>query len=388
MRHHFGMVKPDPVVNPKDEDGFRRPSGYKPTFSSTLQTDSYPVQQDRYVLPCTIHGEGHEPSSTAGYGFRYRMSGQILASNNGNVNPFPAPQYDYLRTKVLNNVKGEVLDVAMVLAEMQGTTNTLMDGLMRVARSMDNVKRRKPDAYSYLTFGRRLRGRRVTDAFLRDTAGEFLAWKYGVMPTVMDIQGAAKALDMNEDGSLWDNPPLLVGRASIIDDLTRDIETSFRYPGGSGYTEKVPWRVRQELKARIDYTVEGEGLRGLNRYGIGLGTIPTLLFERTPFSFVLNMAIPIADMIKAWTALAGCDVRGYSETLYREISFPAYLAVKPWRGGQAIIEGRPVQKAYWSFARSGGTSVPMPMPFVRNPIKVGNAATVLALFTQLRRPSP
>lgn len=371
----MGFTKPDrPIITPKDKDGYRRPSSYNcPAFS---RVDLGVVH--RPYITYTLNGSGSNPW------YRFEFSGDGFATLSS-LDP-PSPNVNALRSKLLNNVRQEVLDVAMVLAEMQGTVNTITNGLLRIGRSLSAVKRGNPRHFSYLLHGRTKDNRRPTDKFLRESSGLFLEWKYGIMPTVLDVAGACKAMDMNEDGSFWDNPPLLVGRAS--EKLNALINTNVAIGDASGFSEQVsvslPTQV--EYKARIDYSVRGEGLRGLNRYGIGLSSIPTVLFDRTPFSFVLNMALPISELIKAWTALQGCEVRGYCETLHKRVSFPKGSRTLSF-GGIPCTATFQEQPDLVSWGRNAYPTVPMPMPYVRNPIKTGNLATVLALFTQLRKPS-
>lgn len=290
---------------------------------------------------------------------------------------------DALRMKILLNIRSEVLDAAMVLAEMQGTVSTLASNLDRLGRTLLAIKQRKPLHYDVLMHGRRprnLAGKKL-DKFNREVAGTYLEWKYGVMPVIYDIQGAAKALDMNEKGSLFDNPPLLVARATdvVVDNPEVFVVGNTSYFDLKGNLQSVR---RTELKARCDYRVSGEGLRGLNRYGLGLGTVATLAWERTPFSFVVNMAFPLADLIKAWTALSGCEVVSYCETAATKLSIQGGRL--SGRYGIDITGTVDTVPSLLGFVRTAYPTVPMPMPFVRNPIKTGNIATVLALFTQLR----
>lgn len=316
---------------------------------------------------------------------RVKCSGSVAMRSH--LLPFgDPPNPNNVRMKILNNIKDEVFDAAMVLAEMQGTVSTLSGNLLRIGRAIQSVKNRKPVHFDFLMHGRRppnLRGRRA-DKFNREVAGTYLEWKYGIMPTVYDVQGACKALDMNEDGSLFDNPPLLVARSS--DKTVKNV--SIPMVGNTSYFEmtgSIPAQLVTEVKARCDYRVTGDGLRGLNRYGLGLGTVGTVLFDRTPFSFVLNMVFPLAELIKAWTALAGVDCISYCETSVRKLK----------QTGTGSMEGHyytplsgriPGKAEALAFNRYVDSRPPFPIPFVRNPIKTGNIATVLSLFTSLRKP--
>lgn len=380
--HTTRLRKPDkPIINPPQWDGFRRPSDY------TCETIAGTIGRLRpNYLPVVVDVGGGGLSN----GSDFRISGKTAVEVPLGAIPNHS---DEVRMKVLNNVRNEVLDVAMVLAELSGTAETLGNNLIRLGRSLDQVKLKKPDSFYYLVNGRRKDGRRPTDKFLRESSGAFLEWKYGIMPTIYDIEGATKALDMNEDNSFWDNPALLVNRAVVRGSIPvkQRVDTSIPgNPGGvnSGSNRQhiiVEGTIDYEHKARVDYTVTGEGLRGLNRYGIGLSSIATVAFDKTPFSFVFNMAVPIAELLKAWTALAGCEVRGYCETQYRKFNLHASTNVVE-KDGITIVNNVDEMEYPPSFIRKAYASVPMPLPFVRNPVKLGNIQTVLALFTQLRKP--
>lgn len=363
--------KPALTRNPKQPDGYRRPS-------------SYYGEQNAYYFTADVRGERTMYSQGGRVKNDERITGKVLCSVNPTALISPvsiarATQQE-LRTKILVNLKDEVLDVAMVLAELSSTADTLGTNLMRLARSMDAVKRRKPENFYYLLNGRRRDGRRPTDKFLRESAGTFLEWKYGIMPTVYDIRGATLALDMSADGSLFDNPPLMVARTQMRGVLKREINV----PVYRGRVMTTELDCAYQAHARADFSVSGEGLRGLSRYGIGLGSLATVLFDRTPFSFVLNMALPIADLIKAWTSVsAGVNVRGYSETFYCDYKLSDFSGgLKNPSDWQLVDAKAPTING--AFRRYGFDHVPMPLPFIRNPIRIGNLQTGLALFTQLR----
>lgn len=369
-----GFIKPDKtIVNIPDEYGYRNPSPYA----------------------CPWYGELFVVGNVGGYGVMDPgTSWAMQVSKQGDfLGSIHLPQLskerpDLLRMKLLNNIKDEVLDIAMVLAEMKSTTNMLSGALYTLGRSLKAVKDRKPQHFSYLMHGRRKDNRRPTDKFLRETAGVYLQWKYGVTPTLLDIQGATRALDMNEDGSFFDNPPLMVARANVTTETPIGLQCHGVLAGSGGYGFSVPCILKREQKARCDYEVTGEGLRGLNRYGLGLGTVATVLWDKKPFSFVLDMAFPVADMIKAYTALGGVSVKGYSETFHDSVIHKE-RTIDILRNSYIpetviTVEKQGVLGTTWE--RGTHTRPPFPVPFLRNPIKASNISTVLALFTQLRKP--
>lgn len=353
----------NPVVN-----GFRAPSPWSLTMPTGI------LVKARFP---TYHARGLYASSI------WSAEGGSWASV---PTAWPKPSTDALWTKARNAVAEETMDVAMVLAEMQGSVDLVTSGLSRIARSMELVRLRRPHHFYYLLNGRTRDNRRPTDKFLRESAGTYLEWKYGVMPSVMDVQGGLDSLTELEQATFFGRAPVMTARAREVatSELTTQAQVSierFR-----AYLE-LSWQLKTELYARIDYEVNCEALRGLRRFGIGWSTIPTVAFERTPFSFVLNMAIPIADIIKAWGALAGVSVRAVCLTTYREANIDHKLMGTEFVGYPTDPEVRDVDvtKKFSSFTRNPLPRVPIPMPYIRNPVKTGNLSTVLALFTQLRK---
>lgn len=354
--------------NPRQFDGYRRPSDY------TCVTDDM-------AFLTKVHGGWYQSVSRREHTWDGTRAFHIRPSSIQNMEDAKAYKNE-LRTRLLNNLKDEVLDVTMVLGEALETASMVGDNLVRVARGMDMIRNRKPESFYYLMTGKRMKDKRPTEKFLAEVSSDYLEWKYGVMPTLLDIQGACKALDMNEDGSFFDNPPLMVARARITD--TRQKRANVYVAVDHG-TIPVDVTATTEVKARTDYSVNGEALRGLSRYGVGLTSPATLVFERTPYAFLLNMVIPIADTIKAWGALSGgVTVRGHTET---------YLTAYEIKSGFATTKNNSYPgDMHWSwddhrkcisYIREGYSTVPMPLPYVRNPLRTGNVATALSLFTQM-----
>lgn len=375
-----GFTKPEVTRNPL-VNGFRSPSSYAPTYWVKGKDGT---TRANHVFGWDFEGSP-QISFNNGYNAERGVITSIMSGSGGYAASvaFPSVNVNEVRMKILNNVKDEVFDAAMVLAEMQGTVATLSGNLNRVGRSMLALKKGNPKSFFYLLTGRTRDNRRPTQKFLKETAGLFLEWKYGITPTLLDIQGACRGLDMNADGSFWDIPPLLVARSNRTVTDTINQKVALTSAGGVDKEVSVPCVVKTTYKARIDYRIKHEGLYGLNRYGIGLGSVATVLWDRHPFTFVLDMVIPIADIVKAWSALSGTEVVGYCETLYRELTSAEFSGTTTFQGYPGKYTVLPSK--HTSFRRDAFPEPPMPVPYVRNPIKTGNLATVLALFTQLRK---
>lgn len=365
--------KTNPLVN-----GYRNPSDY---FLRAYCNWDTPTKRHGFVV------NGEVPRSVTERSDYYGTTSFGVEGNEAVMYRLPTmPNYfnliQHARTKILNNIKDEVLDVAMVLAEIRETAQTGANLMYRIGRSMDALRTRKRESFNWLMHGRMgADNRRPTDKFLRETAGLFLEWKYGIMPTIYDLEDATKALDASADGSLFDRPPMSVARANVK--TSDDVNTTLEFPWGSPANIKTSCKIDTTIACRADYRVSGDALRGLSEYGIGLGTVATVLYDRTPFSFVANMVMPMAELIKAWTALAGVEPIGYTETQYSTFSFKQQRVQRTYQSWKYLTQVRPSKVS--TFTRLGTDRPPMPLPFIRNPVKVENISTVLALFTQLRQ---
>lgn len=372
-QYYTGFKKPDTVVRNAKVNGFRKPSAYA---VSLIKVGPNVTNNRDFPVAYHIEGDGWADSTT-----HWKFEGS-------NCRPITIPlismNVNHLRTKLLINIKDEVFDVSMVLAELQSTVSTLSSNLNRVGRSLLALKKGNPKSFYYLLTGKTKDGRRPTQRLLKESSSAFLEWKYGITPTLMDIAGACRALDINaSEHGLFSNPPLLVARARMLETVNEMLNLSIAEAAGGGFQTQVPVSFTRDYSARCDYRVEGEYLRGLNRFGLGLGSIATVMWDKTPFTFVLDMALPIADLLKAWSALEGVVVVGYCETDYSKLVIPKH-------SGRGLARKVPVtykvvpNEAFW-FNRTAYGSPPMPTPYIKNPIKTGNLSTVLALFTQLRR---
>lgn len=374
-----GFTKPDtPKINPLI-NGYRMPSDYScPYTSERVQSGGTPDTTKAIYVPYSVSGTVRMDGGDRGI-LTERNSGSAFSPV-----PWPiwSPSYDHLRTKILVNIKDEILDVSMVVAEMQSTVTTIGSLLNRVGRSLNAINKKNPRSFYYLLTGKTRDGRRPTQRFLKETSSEYLQWKYGIMPTLMDLEGAVRGMDINEKSSLFDNPPLLVARAIIDDSRTSSVKVQPSTALGAYTDVSASLIAKRTIKARCDYEITGEALRGLNRYGIGLGSIATVAWDKTPFTFVLDMAIPIASLLKAWSALDGVNVKSYCETTFEEYTIKGFTTYIP-NGNVTVVS--PGSSPCRQFSRRAFSSPPMPLPFIRNPITTGNLSTVLALFTQLRR---
>lgn len=218
--------------------------------------------------------------------------------------------------------------------------------------------------YEYLN-GYKYRPRKKLKVKPIDSASQLLLeYRYALLPLIGDIQGA---YDILTKGSDW--KAKATGRA-----LERRVDLV-----GSG--QSVTYLQRFWTTAKFDMNNWPDYIR---RQGEMLGFTPTsiasLLYELTPFSFVLDMFINGSDFLKLLSATFGVNLEWRTEAIKREGSYKVE---------QILLEGNTKREYYangtfYHFERRRTDYWPNPMLEVENPFNLYDLSTLYALANQLR----
>lgn len=130
----------------------------------------------------------------------------------------------------------------------------------------------------------------------------WLEYKYGWMPLLMEVKGAAELLAQHH----MERPPMVVGngRATDEDQKTQHVLDS-SYSSGSSYDESAR-RVRY-VRVKIECEITNALASSMQQMGL---TNPALVaWELVPFSFVFDWFISVGNYLQAVTALQGLTVR-------------------------------------------------------------------------------
>lgn len=208
---------------------------------------------------------------------------------------FPTGMVNEAVTKALNNIADQKAGIGEDLATMRQTINMIKNpasALLGSLRSAWNDKSLRP----YLRRSvRDLRRQGIPETI----AGKYLEYVYGWIPLMSDIKGVVEL--MKEQGQR----PLLLSGKGVSNQETGK-------PGSSYYnasyrcrstwiTAKENAKVSCKLYGRID--PDATGLRTLNQ--LGLLNPLSLVYELTPWSFVVDWFVPIGPVLNALTAPAG-----------------------------------------------------------------------------------
>lgn len=233
----------------------------------------------------------------------------------------PAAKVIDVLNSLSESIKGHSLDLGQAMAELDKTLHsvaTLASALKDLTTPTGVMRALK------VTFGRTRRDRPG------DLASAWLRHKYEIKPLVEDVYDAVGALKSKM------KPTYHIATARTSHDVS-DEDTSSTV-GTLRRTSKVSLHVDSRVTIPIPIMAE-----------LGLNNPAGFIWERIPFSFVVDWVIPIGP----WLAAAAFPFALYSHNvryLYRRTASLTY------RYDLTTISGEPYTSSYWIFG---------PAPFVK-----------------------
>lgn len=244
--------------------------GYSYAGGPTQEVENHSWEQGPGSDPGTI---GYRPPLNAGSDFP-------LAFPNDLFNEFWTSREEYtLLNRLLKKVKGHELNLGVSLAEVDklagtilGTVKTLVFGLEDLAKG------------NFARFARRFGAspptRDVVRALrLRDISGRFLEMRYAWTPAIQDAFEAAKAFEALSDG-----PRKATFHKSYRVGRQRKYNTN--------YCIGIPQAITISKSYVFEMYEEMDAFRSM-----GLTNPATILWERLPWSFVVDWFIPVGNYL-------------------------------------------------------------------------------------------
>lgn len=264
------------------------------------------------------------------------------------------------RTECLLKLKERKANYGQFLAEAVRSVDMVADRLGTLADLLLAVKHGRLGAI------KRAFGYRPSS---KDLANGLLEWQYGWLPLCSDLYA------MVEDAKETLKPPLIMTAKRTVRNIITDESDIYQAP--------VTWRNRSQtvnvinkcqLSARVSDVV-------LNRAtGMGLTNPASLAWELVPYSFVVDWAVPVGNMLEALSASAGLTfVDGFeSEIRDGKARGEATRAATDFSGQWNIAHC----EAYHFVRRSFG-NFPAVMPYGKSPFSSNHVLTATALLRQL-----
>ena len=262
------------------------------------------------------------------------------------------------RTECLLKLKEKKVNVGTFLAESISTYDMMAGQAKNLFQLLLYMKRGQFNRIPRLFYGN---GKGPQSARL---ASGILEMKYGWMPLISDLKAAY------DDFQGTTPRPMLLS-------ASRNVKTPWKTVSNSTYwTNRV-----QDLEVRntckIIAKLSSDFMAKANSYGL---INPLALgWEVIPFSFVIDWAMPIGNVLEAMSATAGLDFVGGFENQTITGTVDARRPVPSGYTGKGVG----VHCEYLCTRREKLLGFPTPLPYVKSPFSTQNGLSALALWRQL-----
>lgn len=303
-----------------------------------------------------------------------------------------------LRQAALLKVSDRKIDVATALAEATTTTAWLGGRVQTLARALIAVKRgRFGDAVAAINntpVGPRPRWVKDIQRYRHrpprdwepkpwrpgaDLASRYLEFKYGLLPVLFDVIGGAQALS----DFLHSKPDHLL--TSVRVSRKAMYEAAVTLPVNANGVEgfgQFDTYARWGGKIELIYQIEVASLKRASELGL---LSPNVVWELMPYSFLVDMVVPVGDFLEACSATLGCHfISGWELEYIRGVSQQSGCTGVVLGPSTYTLEMKAAAYANtFAFERRQLMDFPSPQMFVKNPMSWSNAGTVAALLRQL-----
>jgi len=276
-----------------------------------------------------------------------------------------------------NKLNGPVTDVAVMLAELGETIHMLRHPFAAFQKFLDHGI-----PFQYLKKGRivvkdpRSVGRRITTL----TADNWLMYRYGIVPLMADIESLIKSIDVAFVKASDQLRSVHGGKQHVFKDVYDRGRGGFYGPyWTSRQTKTVDLGSHTVIYYRINAQSQADLLR--RRYGFAGGQLPSVVWEKIPYSFVVDWFARVGDWLTAIMPNPSVSIVG-SGTSQKSVIDLVAEGVKPLPTSGNLLDRFVPSKYVWhseTLIRRVGTTLPA-LP-VLNPdiLKVKRILDSLAL---------
>ena len=333
--------------------GYRSPTaqGRERTWNNTpnfgaLPKDQKPVngyQDAQYRISQsgsyarTLAAYGNPPAFMEGPGCRFDNGGitgslDSLGNTHFDWDATMSSLLNQVTVKALVKMADAKVNVAVAFAEASKTSDLIFDTARRVDRAYRAF--RKGD----------LRGiAQNLNITPRRLHKSWLEYKYGWMPLLMDVKGAAEFFAQQH---VIRSPKFTVTASESIVRSKNYAVTVATYGGGSPHDITVFLSGTAKVKVKIWCELSSPHLSEMQQLGL---TNPALVaWELVPFSFVFDWFIQVGDWLTAMTAQQGVTIR---RKMYSTEETMGYVANEPATSASDLVYVYGTTASEWGGSR-------------------------------------
>lgn len=324
----------------------RKPSGWLDPkgYSMLMQSRRGPVGNLRWLYPGNVGAS---------------LSGDLTPWVGGTfdeMGPLPFPAGDRAIIKALLALKDQHINLGVAFAEMQQTANLVGTTASRIGKAYTSFKR-----------GRFRQGMQHLGASSRKVPQSWLEAQYAWKPLLGDVYGAMDALA--------DSPRidfLMTTKGQVSD---RDEGQRIEYSDIAN--RKLAWERSSGAFVRLDYLPSNIFLDTLSR--VGMTNPAEVIWEKVPFSFVVDWFLPVGDYLSSFDAAIGWTFKSGSISYLQKCK--TKITDGPTSNNHYVGGKFSGSSRFVRVIRQPYTSSPLPKaPRFKNPLSLGHMANGLSLL--------
>lgn len=349
---------------------------------STRPVDGPSPGTFHFITPTTYHsGGGNLHASSGGiyitvpgnagvpnqpYYFRVAGSGATgsLVRDAGGIYPVPAWMIGQLERKALVKLRDQQVNIGVAIAEAGETADLFINTVNTIYGAVKAFESRRPRDFAK---ARRVQGTKNW----KETPKAWLEVQYGWNPLMADVQGACTELDSKRDKKGVDD---ITCRAQFKRKETVDLGfisgfvSSFHQVGDVDAVLKIAltYRLRDFWSALLS--------------SLGLANPAEILWERVPYSFVVDWFLPVGEWLSAFGADTGYDfISGYNQRFIR--THERSDGIVGAGNYQVSLLGDGITGDWWYFQRNTYGASPIPGLNFKTPVSPGHIANAMSLLS-------
>jgi len=338
------------------------------------------TRENEYTM--TLRNWWGEPTS-----YKVGINGSVVVSGSGATSisgslSWPGPDGNAVLeclAQISESIRGHSFNAAIFAAESKESLATVTNTLRSVFQAFSAIKRR--DLGGALRSLGRLPGQSSKKASKSlqagDIPGAWLSIRYGWQPLLNDIYEVMKAYENRSNGARG----VVVRAHKNLKPVTGDVGNAANWRNYRAMTV-----TRSSIRYKVTFKENLSTARTL-----GLLNPAAVLWEKMPFSFVIDWAIPIGTYLDSLGIFAGLQLEYARTYFYRKDDFikqtvswtgspqqqPGYIDLSfPTKGVYTLVH----------IERTRGTSLSVPFPSLKSLEKtfsIGHIQNASALIAQL-----
>jgi hypothetical protein len=277
---------------------------------------------------------------------------------------------DQATQKAYADLKNQHVNLSVAFAEFRETADLFTGVVTHIAKEIKRFKgRSKPSKWGKV----RQEGTRLSNGRLADVPNDWLELQYGWKPLMQDVKGACTAFDRR-------NKDLERFFVKCKGTAKEPLNDTFYSWDSNGIGWKFERFYTYQVTVLLWYYMRNPLIVSLVSLGI---TNPLeLIWEKIPYSFVVDWFLPIGNWLSSWDADFGWDFKAGCRTEFtraKALGTPASRKVVSYL--DVVNKQHDYRMEYYLMGRTALPSPPaVGYPHFKNPISSGHIANAMSLL--------